>query len=389
MQIRDIQRIIQQRLAETGGLIQIVIGPRQVGKTTALKGALNGRGVYFSADSPSVLPVTMISEHWQQAYQSKDQILAIDEIQKIPKWNEEIKRLWDSGPKLAKVILTGSASLLLEKGLSESLAGRFELIHAEHWNAKEALNVFNQNLESFIEFGCYPGAAQFLSNVERWSAYVRDSIIEPAIGRDILQLHPVESPALLREILGVAVALPAQVVSLQKIQGQLQSKGAVATVSNYLKLLSKAFLVTGIQKYTPNTLHSRQSSPKLIVHDNAIARAFERPVGENISKDRFGHYLENAIGARFIEAGWDVYYWNERTREVDFVVIGPNNEHWAIEVKSGRYTDEDLSGLRRFKTLYPQFTPKVAVLNTSMSRDVTEIDEIAASEILSLRRRVG
>ncbi len=386
MQIRNIQHTLEQRIAETGGLIQIVIGPRQVGKTTAVKGALAERGIYFSADSPSVIPVKIISDCWNQALESKDSILAIDEIQKIPGWNEEIKRLWDNGPKLQKVILTGSASLLLEKGLTESLAGRFEIIHAEHWNAKEAEQVFQQSLESFIEFGCYPGANQFLNNIERWSAYIRDSIVEPAIGRDILQLHPVENPALLREILGVATALPAQIISLQKIQGQLQSKGAVTTVSNYLKLLSKAFLVTGVQKYTPNLFTSRQSSPKLVLHDNAILRAFERPVNSGLSKEKFGRYLENAIGARFIESNWEVYYWRERDYEVDYVVIGPNNEHWAIEVKSGEYSDKDLSGLRRFCSLNPEFSPKVISLQ---ARKNSKVEEIAASEILSLKRSVG
>ena len=386
MQIRNIQHILKQRISEVGGLIQIVIGPRQVGKTTAVKGAMAGKGVYFSADSPSVIPVKAISDCWAQAFASEYGILAIDEIQKIPGWNEEIKRLWDNGPKLKKVILTGSASLLLEKGLSESLAGRFEIIHAEHWNAEEAEQVFKQNLASFIEFGCYPGANQFLNNIERWSAYIRDSIVEPAIGRDILQLHPVENPALLREIFGVATILPAQIISLQKIQGQLQSKGAVTTVSNYLKLLSRAFLVTGVQKYNSNLFSSRQSSPKLIVHDNALLRAFERPVGDSLSKEKFGRYLENAIGARFIESNWEVYYWRERDYEVDYVVIGPNNEHWAVEVKSGDYSDKDLSSLRRFCSLYPKFSPKVISLHP---RPNSTIEEIGVSEILSLRRPLG
>ncbi len=383
MQIRNIQHTLQRRLAEPGGVIQIVIGPRQVGKTTAVKGALSGRGIYFSADSPSVLPVSSITEQWHRAQLHPDKILAIDEVQKIPGWNEEVKRLWDNGPKLRKVVLTGSASLLIDKGLSESLAGRFELIHAEHWNAQEAAEVFGQSLESFVEFGCYPGAQQFISNIERWAAYVRDSIIEPAIGRDILQLHPIENPSLLREILGVAVALPSHVISLQKIQGQLQTKGAVATVARYLQLLSKAFIVTGLQKYTGNSFHVRQSSPKLIVHDNAIARALERPAAQPLSRERLGRYLENAVGARFIEAGWDVFYWNERDREVDFVVIGPQNQHWAVEVKFGPYGEKELSGLRRFCSLFPHFSPKIIVVAPS---ERSAVDEISAMTILSMRR---
>jgi hypothetical protein len=370
-------------MEEEHPLIQVVVGPRQVGKTTALQGALAGRGLYVSADYPTPTPVQRIGEWWARAAGHPDGILAIDEIQKVPGWSEEIKRLWDAEPGSLKVILTGSSSLLMERGLGESLTGRFELLRAEHWNLQEAREYFGQSPAEFVEFGCYPGAARFLDDLERWGAYVRDAIIEPTLGRDLVQLHPVENPALLRQVLGVALSLPAQVVSLQKIQGQLQDSGAIATISHYLNLLSQAFLVSDLQRFTPQPFRSRRSSPKLIVHDNALLRSFERPIGAPLPPDRFGRYLENSVGARLIESGWETYYWKDRHLEVDFVTLGPGGERWALEVKHRAPGAQELKGLLRFCESFGDFTPCVASFEETA---IPGVRWIPVEDILRLSR---
>jgi len=281
--------------------------------------------------------------------------------------------------------VTGSSALLLEKGLKESLAGRFELIRAEHWNYQEVKKIFGLTLAEFIEFGCYPGSIPLLKdNLNRWGQYVRDSIVEPAIGRDLLQLYTIDQPALLRQIFGAAVSLPAQIVSLQKMQGQLQGKGTLPTIQNYLKLLSEAFLVSGVEKYSASLIRSKKSSPKLIVHDNGLIRVFERPIGEKISSEKMGRYFENCIGARFIEAGWNTYYWKDRDLEVDFVVIGPNNEKWAIEVKTTKTSRQGLKGLFKFCGLYKDFEP---VLISMVGQKIDEVKNISAEEVLSFSRK--
>ena len=384
VKIRALQRQISARLSESRPLIQVVVGPRQVGKTIALKGALGDRGVYHSADSPASLSADVLNEWWNEAAASADKILAIDEIQKIIGWSEKLKTLWDRTPQL-KVVVTGSSALLVEKGLKESLAGRFELIRAEHWNFAEAQEVFDLSLKHYLEYGCYPGSVPFLKDVHRWASYVKDSIVEPALGRDLLQLHPVENPALLRQVFGAAAALPAQIISVQKLQGSLQTAGSVPTIANYLRLLSEGFLVSAIQKYTRSQLRARQSIPKLIVHDNALIRAFERPVDRAISPDRLGRYVENAVGARLIEAGWDVYYWKSRNLEVDFVAIGPDGQHWAIEVKNTRTSREELRGLFEFCKQFPDFEP---CLVTPMAQSIEHVTVIPVSEILTFHRKV-
>ncbi|MFN8943587.1 MAG: ATP-binding protein, partial [Pseudobdellovibrionaceae bacterium] len=234
---REFERKIRARLKEKSPLIQVLIGPRQVGKTTAIKQIFVDQGIYFSADSPIPLSTDEIETLWRQALALKNPLLAIDEIQKIPGWSETIKKLWDQSEKKIKLVLLGSAALAIEKDLKESLSGRYELIRIEHWNYSEAAECFKMSFDDFIEFGCYPGSHSLLPDRQRWSAYIRDSIVEPAIGRDILQLHPVQNPALLRQIFSICIGHPAQIVSLNKLQGLLQDRGAMATLQHYLELL--------------------------------------------------------------------------------------------------------------------------------------------------------
>lgn len=392
MKKRNLISVIKRRLGEDKPLIQVLLGPRQVGKTTALRAALGPDALYKNADSPVPLQPKILESWWQEALDKGKTILAIDEVQKIIAWTEVIKKLWDAKPFGLKVFLTGSSSLLMEKGLRETLAGRFELIRAEHWNYQEAERIFSQSLADFIAFGCYPGSMPLLDKdpldkkLDRWADYIKDSIVEPALGRDLLQLHPVDQPALLRQIFGVAVALPCQIVSLQKLQGQLQGKGSLPTLKHYLDLLADAFLVTGLEKYSSSRLRVRSSSPKLIIHDNALIRAFERPLTPKLSPEKLGRYLENAVGARLLEAGWELYYWSERHLEVDFVALGPGGEKWAIEVKSQEAHESELKSLFTFCKRHPDFEP---VLISLTGQKIKSAKCPNIKKILSLCRVYG
>lgn len=271
----------------------------------------------------------------------------------------------------------------MEKGLTESLAGRYELIQAEHWNLSEAKMVFNMNLQDFILYGCYPGSMRFLENKARWSDYIKNSIIEPVISKDLLQLSPVKSPALLRQLFFIACSYPAQVISLTKLLGELNEKGSIPTLKNYMKLLSDSFLVSSIQKYSTRKLKIKVSIPKIIVHDNALLGSLEKPPGIKLDPKRLGRYFENSVAARFIEAGYETYYWKDRDLEVDLVVIGPLNQKWAIEVKTSRTDLKSLKGVFSFCKKFPEFSPRLISLS---NQKLGGIETIPVEMILGLYR---
>ena len=366
--IRTFHKQLKERLLEKEPLIQALIGPRQIGKTTAVRSiAEDLNGHYISADLPTPTSANSITEIWDLATKSESNLLVIDEIQKVQNWEELIKKLWDSPGKRPRLVITGSSALLMQSGLRESLSGRFELLFAEHWNFAEAHSAFGLDLSEFIEWGCYPGSIRFLKesggSTQRWADYIRDSIIEPAIGRDLMQLRPIQNPALLREVFALSSCSPAQIISLQKLVGQLQDKAAVATIKDHLNLLGFSFLISALQKYSTAPVRIRSSSPKLIIHDNSFLRVFERPVNQKLNPAQYGKYVENAVGARLIESGWEVYYWRERDLEVDYILLGPNGENIALEVKSSNFDERDLKGLRYFCRKFPGFTPCIASMN--------------------------
>lgn len=382
---RSIQTFLKRRISEENPRIQVVIGPRQVGKTTAIKGALEGTSsLYFTADFPTPLPAEQITLWWQEAHLKKVEVLAIDEIQKIPGWSEVVKKLWDEKTSSLKLIVSGSAALHIEKDLKETLAGRFELIRATHWNFLEANHIFQRSLSEFIEYGCYPGADQYLNDIDRWSSYIRDSIIEPSIGRDIMQLHPVQNPSLFRQVFQMATQFPAQIISFNKLQGQLNDRGAIATIKHYLELMESGFLISLIYKFSTNLIQIKTSSPKIIVNDNALIKSMSQAVHEKIKNPKLGHYFENAVGAHLKAAGWQVYYWKDRNDEVDFICIGKRGERYAIEVKSGPTSLVELKGLNLFCKKHTDFEPCLVSL---VNQKLKGIRSISAEEILSLPNR--
>ena len=345
--------VLAKRLAERRHFIQVVAGPRQVGKTTLVRQATASvdRPVrYASADEPSLRGPSWIAQQWELARDStlaspnQGAVLVIDEVQKLSGWSETVKRLWDedthSRIKL-HVVLLGSAPLLIQAGLTESLAGRFEIIHAGHWSFDEMHTAFGFSLEQFLFYGAYPGAARLTREPERWRRYLLDSLIETTIARDILLMARVDKPALLRRLFELGCRYSGQILSYNKMLGQLQNAGNTTTLAHYLDLLSGAGMLTGLQKYAGDTARSRGSSPKFQVLNTALMSAQSGlTIGEaRADHEYWGRLVESAVGAHLVNAEaageCELFYWRDRNREVDFVVrIGPSV--LAIEVKSGR-----------------------------------------------------
>ena len=368
------RQVLTQRISEKApGRIQILTGPRQVGKTTLLLDIakkLGDQAVYAAGDDPSAPLPGFWDRCWADAERRAQQgtaVLLLDEVQNLSDWAVNLKGQWDRIRRKhipIHVVATGSSALRVVSGSRESMAGRFERLALNHWPAISLVDAFHLNPQdaalSMVQFGSYPGSIEFEKDSARWRAYLRDAIIEPAIGRDVLALGAVRRPALLRQVFAVAMGSPAQIVSLQKLQGQLQDRGAIETVAHYLDLLHDAYLIAPLEKYSTQAHRSRSSPPKLVALNNGLLSAMHPDGAPDPGKEpeRFGRWVENAFLAFAVNQGQRVMYWREEPLEVDAVIEGSWGK-WAIEVKTGRFAGQDLRGLLEFCRRNPEFTPLV------------------------------
>jgi len=408
---RELVSRLVQRLKETRRFIQIVTGPRQTGKTTAVMQAIEQVSepvLFVSADDPTVISREWLKNLWEQARVLNDRngeaILVVDEVQKIPDWASVVKLLWDEDTRYhstLKVVLTGSSSLLLQRGMAEALMGRFEVLYSPHWCFRECSEAFGYTLEEFLYFGGYPGASEWRGDVSRWRRYMTSSIVEPTISQDVLLMEDVRRPALLRALFYMGAAYSAQELSFVKLQGQLQDEGNTATLASYLDLLTRAGILCGLDKFAFEKVRQRKSSPRFMVYDTSlmVVAADVLPAQAVEDTEFRGHLVESAVGAYLLaraqEEGFKVYYWRDRNYEVDFV-LQRGSSITALEVKSGRIkgTGGSLEFLRR----YPQALCYVVGSPTcsledflsgkielfKISERVTEAAPVTASEVISV-----
>ncbi|MFZ1642590.1 MAG: ATP-binding protein [Candidatus Contendobacter sp.] len=352
--------ILNTRLTQPRCFMQILAGPRQVGKTTLVRQALavfGGETHYASADLPAAPGAGWIEQQWRLARLMAARgpaLLVLDEVQKTPRWSETVKMLWDedgfAGCPL-HVVLLSSSQFLMQQGLTESLAGRFELIRVPHWSFAEMRDAFGWDVERYVYFGGYPGAAPLVEDEFRWKSHVLDAIIEPTLSRDVLQMARIDKPALLRRLFVLGCAYSGQILSYQKMVGQLQDVGNTTTLAHYLGLLGSAWMLTGLDKFAGDLARGRTASPKLLALNTALISAQLPQTFDAVRQDGelWGRLVESAVGAHLLNAappGLEVTYWRDRNREVDFV-LRHGAKTLAIEVKSGRNKGA-LTGLQAF-----------------------------------------
>ena len=365
---------IKKRIKEPRKFIQVVMGARQIGKSTVVKQVLNDLDEpyrMFSADNVPTTNSAWISDCWTAARSLKENkgwdsiVLVIDEIQKITNWSEAVKKEWDAdtfNDTNIKVLLLGSSRVLLEKGLSESLAGRFEEIRMTHWSYPEMKECFGFTLDQYLFYGGYPGAASLLHDEDRFSQYIQSAIIEATINKDILMDTPISKPALLRQTFELGASYSGEILSLNKMLGSLQDAGNTVTLAGYIHLLNESGLLCGLQKYSIDTARRKASIPKLQVYNNALKMVYSPLTFEEVLVDRksWGRIVESSIGAYLVSQAFvhrfEVFYWRERDDEVDFI-LRKKGSVIAIEVKSN--AEKKTAGLEKFKQL---FQPKKAFI---------------------------
>jgi uncharacterized protein len=368
-----LQKLIK-RIDEPRKFIQVLLGPRQVGKTTLITQLIDKRKSahhFVSADAVPASGNVWLEQQWETSRLMMDQqaapefLFVVDEIQKIENWSEAVKRLWDADSKNKrnlKLILLGSSRLLIQKGLTESLAGRFETIYMGHWSYTEMQQAFSWDEEQYVWFGAYPGSVGLIGDEERWKSYIQQSLIETSISRDILMLTRVDKPALMRRLFELGCAYSGQILSYTKMLGQLQDVGNTTTLAHYLELLNTAGLLAGIEKYSDTLIRKKLSSPKFQVHNTALISAQRNEMFADISSkpDEWGRMVESSIGAHLINysltEGFKLFYWRERDDEIDFV-IERRGKLIGLEVKSGTIGSE--SGMAAFQN---RFKPQRVLL---------------------------
>lgn len=356
------------------------MGPRQVGKTTTALSLMDKTtSVYASADLPLPPTTDFIVSHWEQARKinSPQRTLVLDEVQKIPRWSEVVKQLWDEDQRNAltlRVCLLGSSAILLEKGLSESLTGRFEVSSFPHWTYPECRMCFNATLEEYVHIGGYPKMYDLRDDAERMENYLQNGIIEPTLGRDILVLHNVDKPALLRQLFWYVSRLPAQTVSYEKILGHLQGSGNSATLVHYADLLAMAFVVVPLSKFSGKAHRTKRSIPKWIMPNPALVDPSQRKDGLT------GFVFENLVGSHLLniifgKKQFELHYWRDKTSEVDFVLTERNIPILAIEVKSGRIKNIPSQKVLSAKGLDCKFLV-ISPSNTEQFFGTTSVEEL-------------
>lgn len=364
---RSQYQTIMSRLQEPRKFLQVVVGPRQVGKSTVVKQVLADLPVPYQAYAADNVPATntgWISNCWEAARGIKaskgygTMLLVIDEVQKIRNWSEVVKQEWDAdtfNDLDIKVLLLGSSRVLLEKGLSESLAGRFEEIRMSHWSYAEMRDAFGFNLHQYLFHGGYPGAATLVADEDRYQQYIQSAIVDATINKDILMDSPIGKPALLRHTFELASDYSGEILSLNKMLGQLQDAGNASTLAGYIELLDQSGLVTGLRKFSVDTARRKASIPKFQVYNNALKTIYSPLTFEEAMMDRaaWGHIFESGIGACLVSQAFvhrfEVFYWRERNDEVDFV-LRRKGRVVAIEVKSN--AEKTTIGLDKFKALF-------------------------------------
>ena len=351
---------LKERILEPRKFMQVVAGPRQVGKSTLVGQVLEQISVTHVtevADGVDPKDSDWIHRIWEAARATmmirgiEEYLLVIDEVQKIENWSEMVKREWDADTRSRlnlKVVLLGSSRLLLKKGLTKSLAGRYELIRMPHWSLQEMRDAFGVTLDEYIYFGGYPGPAHMIKDERRWRKYIKDSLVAPAIEKDVIMTSNIYKPALMKQLFELGCSYSAEILSLTKLMGQLQDAGNVTTLAGYLEILDECALLTALQKYANDEARKRGSIPKYQVYNNALLTAYKERdfVSDRTDTKAWGRWVESAVGAHLLsmadELGYEVYYWREPSRnkdekdkEVDFI-IDNGGEVTAIEVKSGR-----------------------------------------------------
>ncbi len=382
-------KILRNRIEEKTNHIQILSGTRQVGKTTLVEQLLKYVDFPFQFSTADNVPSSdsnWIASQWEAARiklkttGAETVLFVIDEVQKIDKWSDAVKKEWDEDRRNnlnVKVILLGSSALLIDKGLTESLTGRFEIIYLPHWDYNEMHEAFGFTEDQYVYFGSYPGSAVLINDEKRWKDYILNSIIETTISKDIVMLTNIKKPALLKNLFEVGCLYSSQILSYTKIIGNLSDKGNTITLVQYQYLLDKIWFISGLQKYSGSRINLRNSIPKWNVYNNAFFNVYSNMSQKDLEPGNaiYGRLIESAIGGYLLNQcrvnNINLFYWREGNNEVDFI-LKKGSKLISLEVKSGNMRNN--KGQTEFASKFKTFKNIVISNDTISWKDFIKLD---------------
>ncbi|MCF7822150.1 MAG: ATP-binding protein [Mariprofundaceae bacterium] len=371
-------RLLQPRLEEALDDTPVVLihGPRQCGKTTLAKKVGDLRGyTYLSFDD-----VNLVSAAKADPIGFVDRLtdkVILDEIQHVPELFSSIKHTVDRERSPGRFLLTGSANILLLPKLSDSLAGRIDIIHLHALSRCEiensgkglleqlfrgefevgVLEKLGTKLAKYVVEGGFPEPQQRKSARRKSQWYA--NYIETLVQRDIRDLARISNLEAMPKLLQLAAHQSAQLLNKQALASPFQMSRQ--TVDSYFTLLQKIFLVDVLPAWHSNRGKRLIKTPKVHMSDTGLASALLGLSVDQLDSDRtmLGHLLESFIYNELRrQASWsnsDIQFYHFRDKdqyEVDIVMEQHGGGVVAVEVKAAAtVTEKDFKGLKRLQSM--------------------------------------
>lgn len=363
---------ITTALADTP--VVMLIGPRQCGKTTLVRQFAGQKREYVTLDDDTVLEA---ARNDPAGFVRGFDLAAIDEVQRAPELLRAIKRSVDNDRRAGRFLLTGSANILTLPQVSESLAGRMEIVslmpisRAEIAGkkptflktaftgklAKPGSAVIGDDLVRTVLVGGYPEMLRRESSRRR-QAWARD-YVKAIVQRDVRDIAEVEKLDQLPRLLQILAHHSGQLTNFTQIGGQLGIDDK--TARRYIGILEQMFLVHRVPPWYRNRLKRLVKTPKLHFLDSGLLAAMLGLTAEQIAKDRskFGALLETFVFSEVLrqtawcDESYTLHHYRDKDQdEVDIIVEDERGAMAGIEVKaSATVYASDFKGIRKLKNI--------------------------------------
>lgn len=365
-------------------------GLRRVGKTTLLQKTIQdlltentpNAILYFSFDDFGDIELYDILDIFKEIHKKEPKFLIFDEVQKLSNWAEKVKILYDT--KKYKIFVSGSESLFLRKGTRESLAGRIYEFEVKKLNFSEYLNFVGKaeiaknprlyEIELRMELGNYLLCGGFPELIgkqdkELVKQYIRTTIIEKIVFKDMAKIYPIEDTEQLIKILDIIVDNPGMIVDFSSLSQEIGITRQ--TLSKYFEYLEMAHLVVKLYNFSRNRITSEKSLKRFYP-------TFLSPVLTEESGERTGKLMETVC----VLATDAKFFWRDKYKDEVDIVLLKDKEIIPIEIKYRNQPGSN-KGLQKFLKKYKCREAVIVTKDTrKKAKDANGIEWVPVYEFL-------